>query len=485
MALRLDALDVQGLGLGHLDAVHLAPLHSGCADVLAGTAQILQVHRGLPLHDAVAPVGVAADELGGGFLAGHAGGVLEIHVVGLVHRKARDLTHCAGLHQLLGQIALLDEAVVLHEDFQILGADDHPAASLRHAVAAQGTLCGQSFLVGGGSGAGGLGGADVGTRCALQRLDGLFVDGQSHGVACAVQTLGGDAVGHGCSVKAVDDLVHGLVVVDVQIQIGGGAGIGIHAVCLVVGLDGNLSVADRDLDLTGLGAALVAVVEDGIVAGDQSRTQLCIYQSGITLLTCMCHRNLLSLLQVQFRVQGFESGFHTIAVVGGRCTVLGSGGDHGHTSCTVLTKGPRIRLGSIVQCLCNVGTAVGRAFQGIQIQQSTHCLDAAALLAHDGGIQGIIEGKALGLRLHVGLQLGDLLLQACHVHAVKGFQAVLCGLELGVCVVQLGLQGRGGRLLPVDVCAVLLHDPVQLFIGDAGDLVLHVFTLHGGNSFRV
>ena len=166
---------------------------------------------------------MAADELGGGFLAGHAGGVLKIHVVGLVHRKARDLTHCAGLHQLLGQIALLDEAVVLHEDLQILGADDHPAAGLRHAVAAQGALCSQSLLVGGGSGAGGLGGADVGTRCALQRLDGLLVDGQSHGVACAVQTLGGDAVGHGSGIEAVDDLVHGLVVVDVQIQIGGGA----------------------------------------------------------------------------------------------------------------------------------------------------------------------------------------------------------------------------------------------------------------------
>ena len=68
-----------------------------------------------------------------------------------------------------------------------------------------------------------------------------------------------------------------------------------------------------------------------------------------------------------------------------------------------------------------------------------------------------IKGKALGLRLHVGLQLGDLLLQACHVHAVKGFQAVLCGLELGVCVVKLGLQGGGCRLLPVDVCACLLY----------------------------
>ena len=45
-------------------------------------------------------------------------------------------------------------------------------------------------------------------------------------------------------------------------------------------------------------------------------------------------------------------------------------------------------------------------------------------------------------------------------------------------------QGGGGRFLPVDVCAVLLHEPVQLLLGDAGDLVLHIFTFHGGNSLR-
>ena len=143
-----------------------------------------------------------------------------------------------------------------------------------------------------------------------------------------------------------------------------------------------------------------------------------------------------------------------------------------------ITKGPRVRLGGFVQRLADVGAAVGRAFQGIQIQQSTHCLDAAALLAHDGGIQGVIEGKALGLSLHVGLQLGDLLLQACHVHAVKGFQAVLRGLELGLCVFELGLELFGDGLFAVDVSAVFAHQPVELFIGDAGNLCLYVFTLH-------
>ena len=53
------------------------------------------------------------------------------------------------------------------------------------------------------------------------------------------------------------------------------------------------------------------------------------------------------------------------------------------------------------------------------------------------------------------------------------------------CAGQLGLQGGGGGLLPVDVRAVLLHEPVQLLVGDAGDLVLHIFAFHGGNSFQV
>ena len=45
-------------------------------------------------------------------------------------------------------------------------------------------------------------------------------------------------------------------------------------------------------------------------------------------------------------------------------------------------------------------------------------------------------------------------------------------------------QGGGGGLLPVDVRAVLLHEPVQLLVGNASDLVLHSFAFHGGNSFR-
>ena len=55
---RLNALDVQRLRLGHLDAVHLAALHSACADELAAAVQVLQMHGDLPLHHAVAPVRV-------------------------------------------------------------------------------------------------------------------------------------------------------------------------------------------------------------------------------------------------------------------------------------------------------------------------------------------------------------------------------------------------------------------------------------------
>ena len=252
------------------------------------------MHRDLPLHHAVAPVGVAADELGGGLFAGNAGGGLEIHVVGFVDVEACDLADHALLHQLLGEVALLDELIILHQDLQILRADDHPAARHGNALAAQGTLCGQGFLVGSGGGAGGLGGGNgraAGGQGAagFQCVDGLFVDGQGQGVTGAVQAFGGDAVGHGCRVVAVDKLVHGFVLVNVQIQIGGGAGLQIHAGGFVVGLDADLRIAHGDLHLARFGVALVLGVEDGVVAGDKGRPQLCIHKGRITFLICMCH----------------------------------------------------------------------------------------------------------------------------------------------------------------------------------------------------
>ena len=124
--------------------------------------------------------------------------------------------------------------------------------------------------------------------------------------------------------------------------------------------------------------------------------------------------------------------------------MLSAGRDHGHAGGTVFTKGPGVGLGSVVQSLVNVGAAVLGALQSVQIQQGTHRLDAAALLAQDGSVQGAVKGKAVRLGFHVGLQLGQLgLVFLGLLLTFKGFQAVLGGLELGVCVVQLGLQGSG------------------------------------------
>ena len=247
----------------------------------------------LPLLDAVAPVGVPGDELGGGLFAGHTGGALKVHVVGLEDVEAGDPAHYAGLHQLLGQVALLDVVVVQHQDLQELGGHQQEAAVCGHALAGEGPLGGQNFLVSGGLGAGGLGGGDGGAAgrlaASLQGADGRLVQAQGQGIAGGIQPLGHDAVGDGGGVEAIDQLIDRLVVVDGQIQVGGGAGLGVDAGGLVVGLDLHLGVTDGDLHLAGLGVALVPAVENEVVTGDKGVAQLLVHQTGPALLIRVCH----------------------------------------------------------------------------------------------------------------------------------------------------------------------------------------------------
>ena len=234
---------------------------------------------------------MTGNELGGGLFAGHAGGALVIHVVGFKHIEARNAAHNTLLHQLLRQVALLDIVLVQHQHLQILRGCDEETAIGRHALAAQHALGLQRQLIGVALGGCGLGGADGGTGGTFQRGNGLLVDGQGQRVTGAVQTVGHNIIRHAVGVVAVDQLVHGLVVVDVQVQIGGGARLGSDAVGLVVLLDGHLGVTDRDLDLAGGGVALVAAVEDEVITGHQLVAQLCVHQSGPTFLICMCHKN--------------------------------------------------------------------------------------------------------------------------------------------------------------------------------------------------
>lgn len=70
--------------------------------------------RHLPLLYTVAPVGMPGDELGGGLFGCHAGGGLIVQIGALKDQEARNLAHSAFLHQLLRQVALLDEVGVLH-----------------------------------------------------------------------------------------------------------------------------------------------------------------------------------------------------------------------------------------------------------------------------------------------------------------------------------------------------------------------------------
>lgn len=94
-------------------------------------------------------------------------------------------------------------------------------------------------------------------------------------------------------------------------------------------------------------------------------------------------------------------------------------------------------------------------------------LDAPTLLAEDGSIEGVVE-----------LEGCDLAVQRVHIHTIVLGEAGLCGGQLVGGSGQLSLELGGGGLFAVDVRTVFLHDPVQLFVGDAGDLGLYVFTFH-------
>ena len=60
----------------------------------------------------------------------------------------------------------------------------------------------------------------------------------------------------------------------------------------------------------------------------------------------------------------------------------------------------------------------------------------AALLAEDGGVEGVVKGKAVGLCLQIGLQLGQLGFVLFRLLlAVELGKALLRGLELGIHVV--------------------------------------------------
>ena len=96
----------------------------------------------------------------------------------------------------------------------------------------------------------------------------------------------------------------------------------------------------------------------------------------------------------------------------------------------------------------------------------------------DCAVQGGIKGKTVGLIGQLALKLGDLAFQVGHVHAFKGFQAVFGGVQLGGQAVHLDLQVGGFGLFGGDIPAVFAHQPVQLLIGDVGDLLLYVFAFH-------
>ena len=103
--------------------------------------------------------------------------------------------------------------------------------------------------------------------------------------------------GNALCIETIDDLVHGLVVVDVDGEVGGIAAGLLCTLGLVVVVHHHLGVTDRNLDGTCLGAALIAVVADHADFLHQRLAQLEVNQIGIADLCFMCHKNILSLIQ--------------------------------------------------------------------------------------------------------------------------------------------------------------------------------------------
>ena len=139
--------------------------------------------------------------------------------------------------------------------------------------------------------------AAEGSACSGQLHGAVRIHLQAQRVTGAVQAVGNQITGNALCIETIDDLVHCLVVVDVDGEVGGVAAGLLCALDLVVVVHNHLSVTDRDLDGTGLGAALVAVVADHADFLHQRLAQLEVDQIGIADLCFMCHKNILSLIR--------------------------------------------------------------------------------------------------------------------------------------------------------------------------------------------
>nr|DAG78475.1 MAG TPA: hypothetical protein [Caudoviricetes sp.] len=418
-----------------------------------------------PLVDEGEPVGVTGDIL-------HAlaeGGILK-------DGEASDAAHSAGLDDGVAEVRRLDELRGLEQQTVDAGGDQQPAALGGDVLLGELGAGVHDVAVDGLFGQGG-GGAE-GRACGGQLRRAVGIHLQRQRITGTVQTVSHQIVGDTDGVEAVDDLIDGLVLVDVDGEVGGIAAGQLCAGLLVVVVHGNFGVADGDFDGTGLGAALIAAVADDADLLDQRRPELEVNQLGITNLCFVCHNISFLSVDLDAGVHCLEGCGDGIGVAGGRSAVLCTAGNADAALCG-LAESPGVGLRGFFQRLVDVGGAVFGGFEGIHVQQGADSLDAAALPAHDGGVQVRVEGEAVCLRLHIAFEL-------CHLGLVllRGFlavelgEAVLRGLELCLGAFQLSLELLGDGLLAVDVRAVLAHQPVELFIGDAGNLCLYVFTLH-------
>ena len=254
-------------------------LYGGCAHILAGTAQILDVYRRGKFLCTGRKSGMPGNH-------GKAGSV----IVPLDHVEPGDLAHNAALHHCVAQAGCLDELIAGQDHGEgVRGDQQIPLTIVRdillgHLGADIHNGCVDVCLAECAHPHAGSTGKQYG--CTVHILL------PCQGIACAVQSVSHQIVRHRLGVKAVNDLIDRLILVDGECFIRSAAGAGGDAVRLVIVGHLHLCVPNRDLDGTCLGAALVVCVEYHAVLQLVLLADFRQDQGRITLLRIVCHISL-------------------------------------------------------------------------------------------------------------------------------------------------------------------------------------------------
>nr|DAZ02795.1 MAG TPA: hypothetical protein [Caudoviricetes sp.] len=253
----------------------------------------------------------------------------------------------------------------------------------------------------------GFGGKGRGiTECgclSLQNGRGILFDLQRHAVCRRIEPVSNQVIGDGCSVKTVNDLIHGLVLVNGDINVRGIAMGSAGAVGFAVIRHGYFGVPNRDLYLASLGIAFVTVIENYTVLFHQRRAQLRVHQFRITVLKFVCHCSNL-LLQFEVRIESGEGRSYAVRRFGTAALSVFRAGIDVYAGAVILFCGvgfekPRVGFFQSFQLVVKSQQLVAVQLYSVQIKQSA-CGFAVFRLAvgeRDVDGAGLAHGRDIGV----------------------------------------------------------------------------------------